>query len=146
MNHEIYKPAGWALTEMTKAFCWEGNFLLNVGPDSHGRLPEVCYSRLKEVGGWFKQYAYTFNNSVRGPWPEKSSMPVAIVEENKWYVYMPYDQDDILIIDDPREPIKVTRLDTKQSISWARDEQGAIVIDIDPTHRSLLVDVLEINW
>ncbi|HAI14802.1 MAG TPA: hypothetical protein DCM28_24055 [Phycisphaerales bacterium] len=146
LNHEIYKPAGWALTEMTKAFCWEGNFLLNVGPDSHGRLPEVCYSRLKEVGGWFKQYAYTFNNSVRGPWPEKSSMPVAIVEENKWYVYMPYDQDDILIIDDPREPIKVTRLDTKQSISWARDEQGAIVIDIDPTHRSLLVDVLEINW
>ena len=56
------------------------------------------------------------------------------------------EQKDILIIDDPREPIKVTRLDTKQSISWARDEQGAIVIDIDPTHRSLLVDVLEINW
>ena len=78
LNHEIYKPAGWALSEMVKACCWEGSFLLNIAPDAQGRLPEVCYSRLKEIGQWLKQYGNTLKGLARGPWPEKCNMPLGI--------------------------------------------------------------------
>jgi alpha-L-fucosidase len=146
LNHEMYKPTGWALTELTRAFSWEGSFLLNVAPDAHGRLPEVCYSRLHEIGQWMKAYGHTLEQITKGPWPEKVNMPVGIVDDKTWYVYMPYDQDELLVIDDKREPASIMRMDTKQAVTWQRDEQGCIVIDIDPTQRTLLVDVLLINW
>jgi alpha-L-fucosidase len=31
-----------------------GNFLLNVGPQPDGQLPEVALSRMKEIGDWMK--------------------------------------------------------------------------------------------
>jgi len=31
-----------------------GNFLLNVGPDAQGRLPEPALVRMKEIGAWMK--------------------------------------------------------------------------------------------
>lgn len=146
LNHEMYKPTGWALTELTKAISWEGSFLLNVGPDAHGRLPEVCYSRLREIGQWLKTYGHTLESITKGPWPEKSNMPVGIVDENKWYVYMPFDMDELLVIDDQRDPLSVVRVDNQESLSWSRDEQGRIVIEIADSQRSLLVDILQINW
>ncbi len=31
-----------------------GNFLLNVGPNAYGVIPEVCQDNLREIGGWLK--------------------------------------------------------------------------------------------
>ena len=31
-----------------------GNYLLNVGPDSHGEIPSECLKRMAEVGAWMK--------------------------------------------------------------------------------------------
>jgi alpha-L-fucosidase len=33
-----------------------GNFLLNLGPDKHGNIPEPAVNTLKEVGEWMKMY------------------------------------------------------------------------------------------
>lgn len=146
LNHEIYKPSGWALSELCKAYSWEGSFLLNVGPDAHGRLPEVCYARLLEIGQWLKRFGHTLINISKGPWPEASNMPVGIASQDKWFVYMPFDMDDVLVIDDSRDPKKVIRVDSMQEVQWTRNEQGKITITVPPTQRSLLVDVLQIDW
>ena len=123
-----------------------GHPFQSIAPDAQGRLPEVCYSRLKEIGQWLKQYGNTLKGLARGPWPEKCNMPLGIADQNKWYVYMPFDQDEVLTLDDPRDPAKVTRQDTMQEVAWTRDESGKIQIRIDPTQRTLLVDVLQIDW
>jgi alpha-L-fucosidase len=32
----------------------DGNLLLNVGPDAHGRIPEESVTRLREIGAWLR--------------------------------------------------------------------------------------------
>ncbi len=55
-----------------------GNFLLNVGPDGTGRIPEESAIRLKEMGKWINLYSeaiYGTNNSLfeAFPWGKSST-------------------------------------------------------------------------
>ena len=40
-----------------------GNFLLNVGPDADGQLPEAALQRMKEMGLWLQKYGYAIYNT-----------------------------------------------------------------------------------
>jgi alpha-L-fucosidase len=44
-----------------------GNFLLNVGPDAEGRIPEACADRLREVGAWLRSNGESIYGTTAGP-------------------------------------------------------------------------------
>lgn len=146
LKHEIYKPAGWAVSEIVKTRCWEGNFLLSVGPDADGNLPEVFFNRMKEIGAWLKRYGQTIGDVASGPWPEQCNAPVSVAKDGKWYVFLLFDQDEPVLLEDARNPQSITRLDTHEAVSWSRESDGRLKIDVSPSDRSVLVDVLQINW
>ena len=146
LKHETYKPAGWALSEMIKARCWGGNFLLNVGPDARGQLPDVYYRRMQEIGAWIDQYKTILSNLSPGPWPQRCNMPVSAPEADRWHLFLPFDRDDVVWMDNQRDPHTVIRLDTNESVTWSRSDDGRITIDIPSSERSVLVDVIEIRW
>ncbi|NBS84350.1 MAG: alpha-L-fucosidase [Verrucomicrobia bacterium] len=50
-----------------------GNFLLNVGPDSKGRIPQPCVERLQAVGRWMKQNGEAIYATKGGPFPRRLS-------------------------------------------------------------------------
>ena len=50
-----------------------GNFLLNVGPDSQGRIPQPCVERLQAVGRWMKQNSEAIYATKGGPFPRRLS-------------------------------------------------------------------------
>jgi alpha-L-fucosidase len=44
-----------------------GNYLLNVGPTSMGRIPEPSIARLKEIGGWMMKYGESVYGTHASP-------------------------------------------------------------------------------
>lgn len=46
-----------------------GNFLLNVGPNPYGVIPEVCQNTLRETGDWLKQNGEAVYGTEASPFP-----------------------------------------------------------------------------
>lgn len=46
-----------------------GNFLLNVGPDAYGVIPEVCQQNLREIGDWLKINGESIYSTTSSPFP-----------------------------------------------------------------------------
>ena len=50
-----WKPVSVLMKKLTETVGKGGNFLLNVGPDDTGTIPEICIERLKEMGQLVKK-------------------------------------------------------------------------------------------
>jgi alpha-L-fucosidase len=46
-----------------------GNFLLNVGPNQYGIIPEVCQQNLREMGDWLKMNGEAIYGTQTSPFP-----------------------------------------------------------------------------
>lgn len=49
-----FKPASMLIHKLVECVSKGGNFLLNVGPDANGNLPEASVKVLGEIGRWMK--------------------------------------------------------------------------------------------
>ncbi len=66
---------------LTKVVSRGGNFLLNVGPDSEGVIPEKNVTRLKDVSSWMKENGETIYKGLKSP-----------IKEPKWGVCIRHDK------------------------------------------------------
>jgi len=57
-----------------------GNYLLNVGPDSHGEIPPESVKRLAEVGDWMKVNGAAIYDTTATPFGEEFGKPVETVD------------------------------------------------------------------
>lgn len=52
LANDTYRPAGEFIRELCDIASKGGNYLLNVGPDSHGVIPQPAVDELEKVGKW----------------------------------------------------------------------------------------------
>jgi len=50
-----YKPADMLIRKLVECVSKGGNFLLNIGPDAKGNIPDESVNALKEIGEWMKR-------------------------------------------------------------------------------------------
>lgn len=58
VSTDTYKSTRTLIHNLLDIVAKGGNYLLNVGPDAEGRLPEEALQRMREIGLWMKQYGY----------------------------------------------------------------------------------------
>ena len=58
-NNNRWKTGYYAISRILEIVSKGGNFLLNVGPDMHGNIPERAVKILQEVGEWMNIYGET---------------------------------------------------------------------------------------
>ncbi|MFA7236848.1 MAG: alpha-L-fucosidase [Phycisphaeraceae bacterium] len=148
LNHETYRPTGWMLGEWAKTRAWGGNFLVNVGPDSQGRLPAVAYRRLADVAKWRQHLCHTLAADVSpGPWPAQCNAPVTI-RGAVWYAHLTLAWDEAeVVVNNSRTPRSVSMLKdgTRTPLEW--EFQGDVLrIGICPEWRGVLLDIVEIDY
>jgi alpha-L-fucosidase len=62
-----WKSTAELLRKLAEVNSKGGNFLLNVGPDAEGRIPEACAERLREVGAWLRSNGESIYGTTAGP-------------------------------------------------------------------------------
>ncbi|CAJ0962410.1 unnamed protein product, partial [Mesorhabditis belari] len=153
-----------AIAELAQTIACNGNFLLNVGPDMHGKIPPLLEERLRQIGDFVKANA----EAVYGthPWAYQSDL------NNVWYtsnlrndnlpkqrVWNPQDQQNTIIyawlIDvnlteytlqnvKVVDQTKVTILSTGTELSKSKGSNGELIVNLDkvPWEKLVRIDVL----
>ena len=58
VENDNYKSTRQLIHTLIDIVAKGGNYLLNVGPDADGQLPEVAQQRLREIGAWLQENGY----------------------------------------------------------------------------------------
>jgi len=64
-NADRWKTAYYEISRLLEITSKGGNYLLNVGPDRHGTIPEPALNTLHEVGEWMKTYGAAIYGAER---------------------------------------------------------------------------------
>lgn len=144
LNHECYKPVGWLLSELDRVRAWNGNFLPNVGPDSHGELPQAYYQRMAQLAAWMKVNGEAVKGTHGGIWPERCNVPVTR-NASAWYVHLDWTFDEEVILSDVDTPEKMVHLATGKEIPFSRSGRK-IRFRFPANLKTIQTDVVKITW
>src|SRR5689334_15058186 len=64
-----YQSAGSLILALIDKVSRGGNFLLDIGPDEHGKIPPIMQERLLEIGDWMKMNGEAIYNTRRWKYP-----------------------------------------------------------------------------
>ncbi len=104
-----------------------GNYLLNVGPDARGRIPDASLERLREIGQWMKVNGSSIYGTQAGPF-RKLPFGRATRKANTLYIHVfDWPQDGSLRLPGLTTPITGASLLAApgRSVEWASDPDGA---------------------
>lgn len=156
------KPEQYASTyelikDLVDAISRGGNFLLNIGPEPSGHIPEPMSQRLLEIGQWIDQvHASIFDSTPY--WIASSEDDLRFTADtNGKSVYILSFQElqkeaNEITINVPL-PIQkysiITLMNRPQTkVAWSRNRQGGIVLHFDLTKQdrdNLLIPVFELS-
>lgn len=83
-----YRPASELLREFIEIMSRGGNYLLNIGPDSTGTIPEPQIERITQIGKWMKQNAdFVYGTeAVKIGWQPKNQWLVS--KDGAYYLHV----------------------------------------------------------
>lgn len=113
-----------------------GNFLLNVGPQPDGELPDVALSRLKELGDWMKINGEAIYGSR--PIPPYKDGQIAFTRhgETGYAIYLTEEEKDALPAKisfsglRPEPGSNIHMLGATDALEWQIDDSGNTVVEI----------------
>jgi alpha-L-fucosidase len=136
-----YKSAHRLIQLLVDIVAKGGNFLLNIGPQPDGRMPEVVLDRLREIGDWMRVNGEAiYGTRPIAPYKEGS---VAFTCKGRTIhaIYLPEAEGGglpervVLTALRPAAGSTVRMLGVREPLAWSVDDQGRAVIDIPASVR-----------
>ena len=113
---------GSELEELGKIRSWDGNYLLNLGPQPNGRLPEGTEAALAKMADWMAINGESIHGT-RGGLDGAANVPVT-VSPGAWYLHL---------FSDWSAPVKVRQLVDVHSVRLL-GESGALAFEVEGSH------------
>jgi len=86
---EDYYSTGFLTQQMDTIMAKGGHYLLNIGPDATGRLPEKATRILREIGEWYLTIREAFSDTIPASEMTTNRGVLLTRRENALYVHLP---------------------------------------------------------
>lgn len=115
-----------------------GNFLLDIGPDEHGKIPPIMQERLLQMGEWLKIHGTAIYGTSR--WRDSRQGDVSFTynadSNNLYAIFSKYASTKRIELNNVQLPAntEVELLSTKQRLRWEARGTGTVIFlpDYDP--------------
>lgn len=125
------------------------NYLLNVGPDPEGRIPEESVERLREIGLWMKLYGdAVYGTDLSLPnWWNYSGHGTVVTKGNKVYLCLhTWPDEGVEVLTTIKNEIKYARImATGQELRVRREGRRVFIEDLPIVKPGPWIDVIELE-
>ena len=122
----------WLIKMMVDVVCRDGNWLVNIGPDRNGHVPEAVVKRMREIGEWLKVNGETIYKTRGGPIEPVDNVYGTTFRDNQIFLHIT-DLDAFRGIKLPPIEYKIVSVSYKnQTLQFSQDKDG-ISIEIPDT-------------
>ena len=122
---EDYYSLRHLTTSIDRMMAKGASYLLNVGPDALGRIPEESLKRLRAVGSWYRRMngALTCHEDDPFDYEVRGSRPIVTKKDGKTYFHFPdgLRSSAFSLGAWPGEPKRVTLLNTGKALRFSFD-------------------------
>ena len=134
-NKDRWKTGYYIVSRILEIASKGGNFLLSVGPDRHGNIPEPAINALQEVGEWMNIYGETVysaeQNSLINPFEYGYVTQKTDKNGNvHWYLHVSplyWAEKEIIVNGIADLPISATWFDSKKPVSFQIEDNNLIL-------------------
>jgi alpha-L-fucosidase len=109
-----------------------GNYLLNVGPDAEGVIPQASQQRFREIGKWLKvNGAAIYGTRTLPEYQEGENIRYTRSKDGKiiYAIAMDWPGKTLrLRYIEPRQGSKIYMLGFKKALSWRKNSKGEVVV------------------
>ena len=140
-----WKNANTVITNLVNCASKGGNYLLNIGPDEEGRVPQQSQDILREAGAWLSEYGDSVYNTRRSCFTKLPSGVQATTKEGKIYLHLSkITNTDLLIPKIQNEITGIKVMGTNQNIEYL-DMKNNIVLDLSGVTANPYDTVIEMD-
>ncbi len=127
-----------------------GNYLLNVGPNSLGEIPEPSVKRLKEIGAWMKVNGEAIYGTTKAPFGSMMFDGRATMKGNKLYLFVFNWPADEIRLPDLRSSLQSARyLGINEPVEYTElpgTEMRASLVISPPSRPDPIATVIELTY
>jgi alpha-L-fucosidase len=146
-----WKNSDYLINRILELSSKGGNFLLNVGPDKHGNIPQKAQNVLTEIGNWMQIYGETVYGTVKNnlinPFEYGYiTMKKGNNESVHWYLHVSptfWTEGEIFLPGVLSSPVEVTLFETKEKLNWRMEDNNLVIVlpDSHPNEIYSSIDV-----
>ena len=139
-----FKSAGEIARRLVRVVSRGGTYLLNVGPDGRGRIPEASAAILREVGAWVHAHEDAIHGADPTPLPPLAWGECTARGTTLYLHVFDWPADGRLVVPALADRLTAARLDDGTALAWSALGSAA-VIDVPRARPDGLIPVVTVQ-
>ncbi len=148
-NGSEYKSVKQLLGQLVSCAARGGNYLLNVGPDSDGLIPQPAVSRLLSIGDWLKIHGEAIYGTERvlpNWWDYTSTGRITTKGTTAYVIVQNWPSSNQIVLSQLRNAVdSAVLLGNGQELSVKRDGRRLIVQGLPTTPPSMPLNIIKLE-
>lgn len=140
-----WKSPDFIVRTLVSTIARGGTWMLNVGPDSSGRIAEMAAAALRKSGEWVHRHPEAVYGARPSPWGHALSWGDAVVQGDKIeLVVFDWPDDGRLWVPGLKTAVKSVRLNGEKKLRF-NSKDGWLCIEVPPARPEPFASVIELD-